>query len=181
MKSVGIIGFGRFGKILANILQKGYSISAYDLKETHSTSNVNFCSLDKVLDERVIFIAVPIRNFKALIKDISPKLKNGTTLIDVCSVKSFPVNVMLKYVSKGIGIIATHPMFGPDSFTTNTKLKSRFLTQITQELAFPLESPKKLFLNDENDKLQEIVLYNKSVLWLEIITKRIKPILKRVI
>ena len=62
MKSVGIIGFGRFGKILASILQKGYSISAYDLKETHSTSNVNFCSLDKVLDERVVFIAVPIRN-----------------------------------------------------------------------------------------------------------------------
>ena len=123
MKSVGIIGFGRFGKILASILQKGYSISAYDIKETHSTSNVNFCSLDKVLDERVIFIAVPIRNFKALIKDISPKLKNGTTLIDVCSVKSFPVHVMLKYVSKDIGIIATHPMFGPDSFTTNTKLK----------------------------------------------------------
>ena len=123
MKSVGIIGFGRFGKILASILQKGYSISAYDLKETHSTSNVNFCSLDRVLDERVVFIAVPIRNFKTLIKDISPKLKNGTTLIDVCSVKSFPVNVMLKYVSKDIGIIATHPMFGPDSFTTNTKLK----------------------------------------------------------
>lgn len=123
MKSVGIIGFGRFGKILASILQKGYSISAYDIKKTHSTSNVNFCSLDKVLDERVVFIAVPIRNFKTLIKDISPKLKNGTTLIDVCSVKSFPVNVMLKYVSKDIGIIATHPMFGPDSFTTNTKLK----------------------------------------------------------
>ena len=71
MRSVGIIGFGRFGKILASILQKGYSISAYDLKETHSTSNVNFCSLDRVLDERVVFIAVPIRNFKTLIKEFS--------------------------------------------------------------------------------------------------------------
>ena len=67
---------------------------------------------------------------------------------------------------------------GMGSNSTNTKLKSRFLTQRTQELAFPLESPKKLCLNDENDKLQEIVLYNKSVLWLEVITKRIKPIIK---
>ena len=63
MKSVGIIGFGRFGKILASILQKGYSISVYDIKDTTSTSNVNFCSLDKVLEEQAILIEVPIRNF----------------------------------------------------------------------------------------------------------------------
>ena len=28
MNSVGIIGFGRFGKVLANILQKGFTIKA---------------------------------------------------------------------------------------------------------------------------------------------------------
>jgi len=123
MKSVGIIGLGRFGKILANILQKGYSISAYDLNDISPITNINFYNLDKVLQERVIFIAVPIRNFESLIKKISPKLKSGTTLIDVCSVKSYPVNIMLKNINKDIGIISTHPMFGPDSFSTNTKLK----------------------------------------------------------
>ena len=123
MQSVGIIGLGRFGKILANILQKGYSISAYDLNDISPITNINFYNLDKVLQERVIFIAVPIRNFESLIKKISPKLKSGTTLIDVCSVKSYPVNVMLKNINKDIGIISTHPMFGPDSFSTNTKLK----------------------------------------------------------
>ena len=30
MNSLGIIGLGRFGKILANILQKGFTIKAYD-------------------------------------------------------------------------------------------------------------------------------------------------------
>ena len=30
MNSVGIIGFGRFGKVLSNILQKGFKIKAYD-------------------------------------------------------------------------------------------------------------------------------------------------------
>ena len=123
MKSVGIIGLGRFGKILANILQKGYSISAYDLNDISQITNINFYNLDKVLQERVIFIAVPIRNFESLIKKISPKLKSGTTLIDVCSVKSYPVNIMLKNINKDIGIISTHPMFGPASFSTNTKLK----------------------------------------------------------
>ena len=123
MKSVGVIGLGRFGKVLVNILQKGYTIYAYDIHDKTPMSNVSFCSLDKVLEERVIFIAVPIRSFDSLIKEISTKLKPGTTLIDVCSVKSYPVDVMLKYTNTKIGVIATHPMFGPDSFSTNTKLK----------------------------------------------------------
>ena len=123
MKSVGVIGLGRFGKVLVNILQKGYTISAYDIHDKAPMSNVSFCTLDKVLEERVIFIAVPIRGFDSLIKEISTKLKPGTTLIDVCSVKSYPVDIMLKYINTKIGIIATHPMFGPDSFSTNTKLK----------------------------------------------------------
>ena len=96
MKSVGVIGLGRFGKVLVNILQKGYTISAYDIHDKAPMSNVSFCSLDKVLEERVIFIAVPIRSFDSLIKEISTKLKPETTLIDVCSVKSYPVDVMLK-------------------------------------------------------------------------------------
>ena len=123
MKSVGVIGLGRFGKVLVNILQKGYTISAYDIHDKTPMSNVSFCSLDKVLEERVIFIAVPIRSFDSLIKEISTKLKPGTTLIDVCSVKSYPVETMLKYTNTKTGVIATHPMFGPDSFSTNTKLK----------------------------------------------------------
>ena len=123
MKSVGVIGLGRFGKVLVNILQKGYLINAYDINDKAPISNVNFCSLDKVLDEHIIFIAVPIRRFDSLITDISRKIKPGTTLIDVCSVKSHPVNVMLKHTTEKTGIIATHPMFGPDSFSSNTKLK----------------------------------------------------------
>jgi len=63
MKSVGVIGLGRFGKVLVNILQKGYLINAYDINDKAPISNVNFCSLEKVLDEHIIFIAVPIRRF----------------------------------------------------------------------------------------------------------------------
>ena len=79
--------------------------------------------IEKVLKQKVIFIAVPIRSFKSLIQLIAPKLRNDTTLIDVCSVKTYPVQVMKENLNKNIGIIATHPMFGPDSFQTNNKLK----------------------------------------------------------
>ena len=123
MNSVGIIGFGRFGKVLANILQRGFAIKAYDPKPAGPFPGVQFLDLDTVLNEKVVFIAVPIRHFESVIADISKKLKKETTLIDVCSVKSYPVNIMLKILPEHIGVIATHPMFGPDSYMSNSNLK----------------------------------------------------------
>ena len=50
MNTIGIIGYGRFGKVLANILQKGFSLRIHDIEEKESTSNVNILTLEKVLD-----------------------------------------------------------------------------------------------------------------------------------
>ena len=71
MNSIGIIGLGRFGKILSNILQKGFIIKAYDLYPGASQNGVQFTTLKEVLEEEIIFIAVPIRHFESLIKHIS--------------------------------------------------------------------------------------------------------------
>ena len=123
MNTVGIIGFGRFGKVLANILQKGFSVNAYDPKHHASFSGVDFVNLDSLVKEKTIFVAVPIRHFESVITEIAPKLGEGTTIIDVCSVKLHPVKVMEEHLPDSVGIIATHPMFGPDSFISNNRLK----------------------------------------------------------
>ena len=123
MNTVGIIGYGRFGKVLATILQKGFSINIYDVKPSNSLDNISFVTLDEVLNERVIFIAVPIHNFENLLKKISKAIKINRTIIDVCSVKIHTAKVMLKYLPSGVGILSSHPMFGPDSILTNEKLK----------------------------------------------------------
>jgi len=93
MNSVGIIGFGRFGKVLANILQKGFFIKAYDPNPIDAFPGVEFTDLESVLKEKVVFIVVPIRHFESVILDISPNLNDGTTIIDVCSVKKHPVDI----------------------------------------------------------------------------------------
>jgi len=123
MNSVGIIGFGRFGKVLANILQKGFFIKAYDPNPIDAFPGVEFTDLESVLKEKVVFIVVPIRHFESVILDISPNLNDGTTIIDVCSVKKHPVDIMETNLPDNVGIIATHPMFGPDSFRSNNRLK----------------------------------------------------------
>ena len=153
MKSVGIIGFGRFGKVLANILQRGFAIKAYDPKPAGPFPGVQFLDLDTVLNEKVVFIAVPIRHFESVIADISKKLKKETTLIDVCSVKSYPVNIMLKILPDHIGVIATHPMFGPDSYMSNSNLK--MMINNTRDL-YNQYSFWKRFFSDQSIQIIEM-------------------------
>ena len=114
MNRVSIIGFGRFGAMLHSLLSKGFEVDVFD-KNLIDNSDVNEVSLEDALQNETIFIAVPIRDFENLVKDISKKISSGKTVIDVCSVKVFPKKVMLDNLSNETDIIATHPLFGPDS------------------------------------------------------------------
>lgn len=123
MDVIGIIGFGRFGKILAKLLKIDHEIKVYDTAPNSVSADVEFVPLSTLLNLRTIFVAVPIRQFSNVIQKIAQKITHSTTIIDVCSVKLYPVNVMQQYLPADIGIIATHPMFGPDSFSENKQLK----------------------------------------------------------
>tara|TARA_B100000575_G_C23104262_1_gene637283 strand:+ start:461 stop:1183 length:723 start_codon:yes stop_codon:yes gene_type:complete len=123
MNSVGIIGFGRFGKVLASLLNKGFQVKVFDNNSNVYLPDTQFVDKKTILDEKTLFIAVPIRNFETTIKEISHNLSNGQTIIDVCSVKVYPTNIMKKYLPNNVNIIGSHPMFGPDSFESNSKLK----------------------------------------------------------
>ena len=123
MNQIGIIGFGRFGKVLARILQKGFNVIAYDPNFHDQYECVKTTTLDLLLEAKTIFVCVPISQLESVIKKISPNLSVDTTIIDVCSVKLYPKKVMEKYLPKNIGYIATHPLFGPDSFNLNKNLK----------------------------------------------------------
>ena len=114
MNRVSIIGFGRFGAMLHSLLSKGFEVDVFD-KNSIDNSDVNEVSLEDALQNETIFIAVPIRDFENLVKKISKKISSGKTVIDVCSVKVFPKKVMLDNLSNETDIIATHPLFGPDS------------------------------------------------------------------
>ena len=116
MNKVSIIGFGRFGNLLYELLQKGFEIDVFDIDPSNQTESVDFIPLEDVLKNDTIFLAVPIRDFEELMKDLSTKIQGNKTVIDVCSVKVHPKNMMIEHLSDEVDIIATHPLFGPDSF-----------------------------------------------------------------
>ncbi len=115
---VGIIGFGRLGRLIARYLKEDADIVVYDqqdVKDDAAALGVQLGTLDEVCACPIVIPFVPISAFESVINDIKNKLKPGTLLVDVCSVKELPVNAMLKLLPENVQILATHPMFGPDS------------------------------------------------------------------
>ena len=121
MKKVGIIGYGRFGRVLADLISKKYKVLVID--NNPDIDDREFSSLEEILECFLVFLAVPIHSFESVIKEISQYKLYNTTIVDVCSVKIYPVKVMEKYLSDHIGIIASHPHFGPDSYSPFRELK----------------------------------------------------------
>ena len=151
MNKVSIIGFGRFGAMLHSLLSKGFEVDVYD-KNPIDNSEVNEVSFEEVLKNDTIFIAVPIRDFEDLVINISSKIQSGKTIIDVCSVKVFPKQVMIDNLPAETDIIATHPLFGPDSLKD---IGSVMTMESVRDLHGRFEFWKNYF-NSQNITIEEI-------------------------
>ncbi|MBL6991103.1 MAG: prephenate dehydrogenase/arogenate dehydrogenase family protein [Bacteriovoracaceae bacterium] len=115
---VGLIGFGRLGKLLTKYLTEDCDLYVYDKilcsKEVKHLGAIP-ASLEEVCKLPIIIPAVPISLFEEVIQNISSLVDPHSLIVDVCSVKQHPVDVMEKYLPKSVSILGTHPMFGPDS------------------------------------------------------------------
>lgn len=118
-KAVGIVGFGAFGKLIARSLHGHFDLMAYDPRSNHrdvaAEPGVSFASLEAVARCDVIVIAAPVSSFKDVLASIATVCRPGTLVIDVGSVKVQPSDLMEKYLPDYVDIIATHPLFGPQS------------------------------------------------------------------
>ena len=120
--TVGIIGFGRFGQFWAKTISGRHAVIVHDrnpeVQDVALKIGVKFAELSELCAKsNTIFICIPINQFDATVKSIKPYIKSPITIFDVCSVKVHPASVLQKNFSadNDIELIATHPMFGPDS------------------------------------------------------------------
>lgn len=116
--NVGLIGFGRLGKLIAKYLSQDFHLYIYDPIEQEKeikALNAYPADFESVCQQSIIIPAVPMSEFEGVIKKMAPHLQKETLIADVCSVKIHPVDVMKKYLPEHTYILGTHPMFGPDS------------------------------------------------------------------
>ncbi len=117
---IGVVGFGSFGKLLCRELLKGLDVTVYSphFFKTETKYKIKSAKNLQVLVENsdLIIPAVPISKFEEVIQEIIPHLSDNKIIMDVCSVKSYPVKMMQKLLPNSIHKIATHPMFGSSAF-----------------------------------------------------------------
>ena len=97
---IGIIGFGNFGNFMARHLSKKVEIIVTDKKDKKVEANnigVMFGSLDEVVKQKIIIIAVEMENLQETLLDIKDKIIPGTLVLDVCSLKMFSSKLMNGY------------------------------------------------------------------------------------
>ena len=76
---------------------------------------------DEVLSAPVLFFCVAISSFESVLKRVGSRIGRDTVVMDTCSVKIMPSQWMKENIPADRTIIATHPMFGPDSGRNGVK------------------------------------------------------------
>jgi prephenate dehydrogenase len=113
--SVGIIGYGRFGRVLASGLRDTFELRIHDPLADFTNSPEAASTLAHTASSDAVFFCVPILVFESVVAESAPYLRSGATALDVCSVKIFPEQVMKRLLGDTVHIVPTHPMFGPDT------------------------------------------------------------------
>lgn len=122
--TIGIIGFGRIGRLLTRYLVKDFRIYAFEPKPRDREIRVmggRASSLEEVCRQDIVIVCVPIGAFEKILRSMKSLLGKNTLVVDVCSVKEYPVRLMRKILPRSVEILATHPTFGPDSAAQTLK------------------------------------------------------------
>lgn len=116
-QTISIIGFGRFGQLLATMLSKHFTVQLYDKKEvdTNTAKGCMVVDLKTACQADAVFFAVPISQLESVVKKAAQYVKSEAVVFDVASVKVHSKKIFQKYLPKDVYAILTHPMFGPDS------------------------------------------------------------------
>jgi prephenate dehydrogenase len=124
MSSIGIIGFGRFGRLAARYLAKDFSVVVHtrsDKAAAITACGARPASFEAACGQKIVILCMPISAMRETLRQVAPLLREDALVVDVCSVKVYPVQWMRELLPEGVSILPTHPMFGPDSAADSLK------------------------------------------------------------
>ncbi|MDX1813669.1 MAG: prephenate dehydrogenase/arogenate dehydrogenase family protein [Candidatus Bathyarchaeia archaeon] len=132
-----ILGAGKMGVWFARFCREnGEEVIISDRKEEKlarigkeiGVETDDFLGAVKKADN--VIICVSIDAFEEVVKKIAPSVREGQTVVDICSIKERPVKIMHHYLGKAL-VLGTHPVFGPGS--RSVKNKAFILTPTNSE------------------------------------------------
>ncbi|HUI69768.1 MAG TPA: prephenate dehydrogenase/arogenate dehydrogenase family protein [Spirochaetia bacterium] len=114
--TIGVYGLGRFGYFWAEQLAAHATVFAYSRDPGRPTpKGVTRIGEEELLSVPVIVLCVAISALEDVLRRMGPRLPSGALVMDTCSVKTYPVDLMQRLLPGSVSVLGTHPMFGPDS------------------------------------------------------------------
>lgn len=119
MKILIIGGTGETGSWFAKFYKKlGFDVVIWGINKKKDVAE-DLCvvfadDLDReIKSSDIVMISVPINITGKMISNIAPKMSPGSLLMDITSIKTGPMEAMIKYAPHNVEILGSHPMFGP--------------------------------------------------------------------
>jgi prephenate dehydrogenase len=165
-------GAGKMGRWFADfLLQDGKEVvisgrTQSKLLEVGRELGVEVASnVEAVKKADAVLLSVPIESFEEVVREISPYIKPGQTVIDITSIKVFPVATMHKHL-KTERILGAHPLFGPGArgitnqnfVLTPTNDEERALAQKIREYLEARGAKVSLMTPEEHDQKMALIL-----------------------
>ena len=169
MKTLGIIGFGAFSHLMVQHLKPYFDISVSsrrDIKKEAAEYDIKQTSVEEVAASDVVIIGVVAEYFESILKQIKNHLKPGALVLDVASVKVLTARLMEKHLPKDVEILATHPLFGPQSARNGMEgskivlcpIRTKRLTEVKKFLQNDLKLEVLIRTPEEHDQKMAYVL-----------------------
>ena len=117
---VAIIGAGKMGRWFARLFKdEGYSVVVSSRTRSKAEALRNELgveladtNVDAVEGADWILLCVSLDGLEPALKEVTSYIKAGQAVMEISSIKEIPVNMLHKYVTKGV-TLGTHPVFGP--------------------------------------------------------------------
>ncbi len=117
--SLGLIGYGSFGRFTAPFLERHFQLCVFDRVESLRAGvladGLRWGSLEEVASCDIVVPAVPVQELHELLGEIVPSMQPGSLVVDVASVKVKPLALLAEVLPAEVDFVGLHPMFGPQS------------------------------------------------------------------
>jgi len=114
-------GAGAMGRWCAGFLkQAGLDVSIAsrgDATQVAAALGVRQVPLEEAGDFDLVVLSVPIDAVERMASRVAPRMRPGSLLMDLSSLKKSPMAAMLRHAPPGVEVIGAHPLFGPDTDT----------------------------------------------------------------
>lgn len=119
ISTIGILGFGAFGRLMANHLQPHFALRVFDPLRPPLPDpggrGLSPADIPEIAACDLVILAVPVTEIPAAIASLAPHLRAGAIVLDVGSVKIGPTLALQAGLPEHVEIVGTHPLFGPQS------------------------------------------------------------------